>query len=454
MSIYKDCDIRGVFRRDFNNHDAYLIGRAWASLFPESARMVVGGDVRTSTSVLKKALIQGLSESGSQVFDLGTVTTPLFSFGVDSLKADGGVMITASHNPAEYNGFKFSLGIMPPTITDIERIRSLVENKTFRNISSPLPPRFFDLREAYCTNLASLLPSPRRRLRVVTDCGNGSQTLIAPSFLKNQGFEVIPLFCEVDGSFPHRSPNPAQENVLTALSNAVRKKRAQAGIAFDGDGDRVVFVDERGKILPPETSIIFFLHTILPTLRRGEKFVYDLKCSRVVPQQVLALGGIPVEERSGYTFIKTRMFRENAFMAAEISGHYFFRELGRDDGLYAAALFLSSLSRFNTSLSKVTADFPQPHVTPDIRIPSENQDHVLTVLEESLRGEKVSKVDGLRAEWPEGWALIRKSVTEPVFTLRFEAEKAQDLPILVRRLLRPFPEMEQEVLTKIPHLGE
>lgn len=451
MSIYKDCDIRGIFGTDLTERDAYLIGRACASLFPPSARLVVGGDVRISTPLLKKALIRGLCESGSQVCDLGTVTTPLFSFGVDVLNASGGVMVTASHNPAAYNGFKISLGTLPPTVTDIQHIRSLVEKRTFRKTSSPLAPRIFCLGEAYSSHLTSLLPPPTRPLRVVADCGNGSQALVAPAFLEKQGFEVVPLFCEVDGSFPHRSPNPAQHGVLAALSDTVRENGARAGIAFDGDGDRVVFVDETGNVLPPETSIIFFLHSLLPALPRGEKFVYDLKCSRVVPREVTALGGTPVEERSGYTFIKTRMLQENAFMAGEISGHYFFRELGRDDGLYAASFFLSCLSRLHKPLSEVTAAFPQPHVTPDIRIPSPNQDKVLAVLEEFLQGEKVSRIDGIRAEWPEGWALIRKSVTEPVFTLRFEAEEAKDLPVLVNRLLRPFPEMEQEVLAKISY---
>ena len=210
-----------------------------------------------------------------------------------------------------------------------------------------------------------------------------------------------------------------------------------------------MFADEKGKILKGEEGIIFFLRNTLPHLPGGEKFVYDLKCSQIVPQEVKRMGGIPIPERSGHAHIKRRLLRENAFMAGEISGHYFFRELKRDDGLYAAALFLYYLSRTPYPLSQIRETFPPSHITPDIRIAAKGREDLLPLVENSLSGGEVSYLDGIRVEWEEGWAMIRKSVTEPVYTLRFEGKTSQDIPRLVHRFLRSLPEVEEEVLRHI-----
>lgn len=448
MSIYKDCDIRGRYGEELGEREALLIGRSCASLFPVSATTAVGGDVRISTPLLKQAVIEGLTGGGLAVYDLGTVPTPVFNFGVEILKAAGGIMVTASHNPPTYNGFKIAMGNLPLSTAELQEIERRVREMDFRVTPGP-PVQCLNVLGEYINSLHSQLSLPGKPLRVVVDCGNGSLSNIAPDFLTSLGYTVIPLFCEPDGAFPNRSPNPSAPGALSALSRTVVQERAVVGIAFDGDGDRVVFVDDSGNVLPAEQVMIFFLRSRLPDRLRGEKFIYDLKSSRIVAQEVARLGGVSLVERSGYSFMKSRLIQENAFMAAEISGHYFFRELGRDDGLYAAAVFLAQLSSLNEPLSTITATYPQPHVSQDIRIPSRDYEDIFTVLDRSLPGVHITRLDGIRAEWSDGWALIRKSVTEPVYTLRFEVNHPDNLLQLVNRFLAPLPDMEKEVLEQI-----
>ena len=446
MSIFKECDIRGIFPAEIDEEKTYLIGRAFASSLPAGSRIVVGGDVRKSTPLLKEALIKGLLESGGEVVDLGVVPTPLLYFAVEKLQGEGGIMVTASHNPPEYNGLKITWGDTPPAPEDITNLAKKVKEKNFR-CSEKGKRAIQNLDREYLDSLSSLVPLPHRPLRVVVDCGSGCYSDLAPQFLRNLGYEVIPLFCEKDGSFPYRSPNPSKKDNLIVLSHKIREERADSGIAFDGDGDREVFADEKVTML--KEGIIFFLRNIMPHLPGGEKFVYDLKCSQIVPQEVKRMGGIPIPERSGHAHIKRRLLRENAFMAGEISGHYFFRELKRDDGLYAAALFLYYLSRTPYPLSQIRETFPPSHITPDIRIAAKGREDLLPLVENSLSGGEVSYLDGIRVEWEEGWAMIRKSVTEPVYTLRFEGKTSQDIPRLVHRFLRSLPEVEEEVLRHV-----
>ncbi|MEI6157775.1 MAG: phosphomannomutase/phosphoglucomutase [Atribacterota bacterium] len=448
MSIFKDCDIRGIYQEEITDEKAYLIGRACASMVPEGSRFAVGGDVRKSTPKLKSHLVKGLLESGVHVIDIGTVPTPLLYFAVDKLHIRGGIMVTASHNPAQYNGFKVILGDIPVTPEDIREIEHRVSVKDFRNGFGNLS-QVENLEKDYFSFLRSISQPPVHSLQVVVDCGNGCFAGLAPHFLHSMGYQTTPVFCERDGSFPNRPPNPSQPENLTALSSTILHMEADVGIAFDGDGDRVVFADEKGRVLLPEQGIIFFLREIMPALPPQQKFVYDVKCSRIVPQEITRLGGIPLMERSGHTYIKTRLLREDAFMAGEISGHYFFRELRRDDGLYAALVFLSHLSRQKKSLSQIVSTFPEPNVTPDIRISARGREGLMFILEKNLHGHALSKIDGIRAEWPEGWGLIRNSVTEPVYTLRFEATRHDLLPEIVHRFLGTIPDLEKDVLERI-----
>jgi len=444
MSIFKDCDIRGVFPDEINEENAYLIGRACASMVPPGSCFAVGGDVRKSTPKLKNHLIRGLMDSGVHITDIGIVPTPLLYYAVDHLHLRGGVMVTASHNPPVYNGFKIMLSEIPITLSDIKEIERRVREKDFRG-GTGSSCIVENLEEEYFNFLKNLAVAPVKNLKIVVDCGNGCYAGLAPHFLSTMEYEIVPLFCERDGSFPNRPPNPSQSGNLTTLGKTILTSGANAGIAFDGDGDRVVFADEKGQVLLPEQGMIFFLRNLLPTLPPGQKFVYDVKCSRIVAEETTRLGGVPLVERSGHTYIKTRLIQENAFMAGEISGHYFFRELHRDDGLYAALVFLSSLSRQNLTLSEIIATYPKSYVTPDIRISAHGRSNIMAILESSFPNENISQIDGIRVEWPEGWGLLRKSVTEPVFTLRFEATQKELLPQIVHRFLRSLPDIEQDV---------
>ncbi|MBC7218093.1 MAG: phosphomannomutase/phosphoglucomutase [Candidatus Caldatribacterium sp.] len=448
MSIFKDCDIRGTVPGEITEEVAYAIGRAFASSFPQETSFVVGGDVRTHTPLLKKALIQGLTDSGGNVSDLGIVPTPLFYFAIDHLRAEAGIMVTASHNPPQYNGFKIGFLHRPPIPEDFTLLEERIKKGEFRKSpkGSVVP---LQLEEAYLDFLTSRVPKPLRPLKVVVDCGNGCYSYLAPRFLRSLGCEVFELFCSFDGTFPNRPPNPAQAKNLKALSEKVREAGADAGLAFDGDGDRVVFAADDGRILTGEEGMIFFIRRYFAPLPGEKKFVYDLKCSSVVPEEIRRARGIPIPERSGHAYIKRRLLEEDAVMAGEISGHYFFRELRRDDGLYAACLFLHLLSQSAEPLSRTVATFPKSYITPDIRIPRENRENLLALLEEKVATGKISRLDGLRVEWEDGWALVRKSVTEPVYTLRFEGKSPRDIPELVHRLLGAFPEIEEEVLEKL-----
>ncbi len=453
MSIFKDCDIRGIVGEELNEEKMRLLGQAFASLLPEGAKIVVGGDVRLHTPSLKEALIQGVMEAGGVVLELGVVPTPLFYFAIDHLKAQGGLMVTASHNPPQYNGVKIAWAARPPHPEDIKAIAHKVIHKEVR--TTPHKERIlFSLEEEYLSFLARLLPLPYKSLHVVVDCGSGCYSPLAPRFLRDLGYTVTPLFCEMDGAFPRRSPNPSQAVNLRALSATIHETAADVGLAFDGDGDRVVFVADNGKVLEGEESMIFFIRQHLSRFPIPQKFIYDFKCSSIVAQEIKRFHGIPIPERSGHAYIKNRLREENALMAGELSGHYFFRELQRDDGLYAGALFLFYLSTMETSLSEYLKTFPSFVITPDIRIPIKGRENLLSLLPETLREGQVSQLDGLRVEWEDGWALIRPSVTEPVYTLRFEGKSEEVIPHLVHRFLHAFPHVEEEVLRKIHRIEE
>lgn len=448
-SIFKECDIRGIYPEEINENLARKIGKAFAFFFEPQSVIVVGGDVRLSTPPLKKALIEGLVVGGLKVIDVGIVPTPLFYFIVETTAASGGLMVTASHNPPQYNGIKLAFGKMPPRPEDIQKIAKLVtEGKNLKRAKGELLATNEDWEKLYFSYLLERLPAPARPLKMVVDCGNGCYSGIATRFLRGFGHQVIELFCDRNGAFPNRSPNPALPQNLQKLSEMVRSHRADLGIAFDGDGDRVVFVDEQGRFVQAEHSMIFFIRNFVPS---GSAFVYDLKCSNIVPQELEKKNCHPLPERSGHAYIKRRLIEEGAFMGGEISGHYFFGNLGRDDGLYAAALFSALLSRQETLLSEVLALYPEPHVTPDIRIPRDLEEHLVEKILETISSSEAEliTIDGVKALWSDGWAMLRNSVTEPVYTLRFEATSPEHLRELVHRFLFKFPKVEKVVLEKI-----
>lgn len=435
MSIFKNCDIRGIYGDDLFDETAYRLGRALASRHGGQT-WLVGGDVRISTPALKHELIRGLTESGGGVLDIGLVPTPAFYFARQYFRLPLGVMVTASHNPAGYNGFKLTLGEMPVTAQDMRELEASVSGGAFVRGNGSV--RSEDVLPQYRESLLKDFPQPKRRLSLVVDAGNGCMSLLAPAVLSALGHSVIPLFCEIDGHFPSRDPNPAVASHLTRLAEEVRANGADMGVAFDGDGDRVVFVDENGKVLSGEESFVLFMRGLI---HPPASIVYDIKSSSIVKREAERLGARAVMERSGHAFIKRTFLTLGSALAGEISGHFFFP--GRaDDGLYAAMMMAHLLALESAPLSSRLAGLAYPAATPDLRIKPAPADipPLFKAFERWASRYRLVTLDGLRAELPSGaWALLRRSVTEPVVTLRLEANDDAALQSLKNELLREIP---------------
>lgn len=428
MSIFKSCDIRGVYGQDLDESIAYRLGRAVGARL-RGRHVLVAGDLRLSTPPLAKALMQGLQASGAHVLDAGRIPTPAFYHALRRLRAAGGVMVTASHNPARYNGFKLMLGEWPITEEELQQIAIEMEAGAFGEGQG----HYHRVRVLadYAEMLACAFPDLGRH-RLVVDAGNGSMGIVAPPILRRLGQEIVPLYCEPDGAFPHRDPNPAVPSHLLALQMEVRRREAELGVAYDGDGDRVVFVDETGAVLAADRALVLFIRHILAE-QPGAAVVYDLKSSSVVPEAILAAEGRPLMERSGHGFIKRRLIEEGAALGGEVSGHYFFSALRGDDALYATLLMLRVLDRLGAPLSGAMVAVPAYPITPDIRLPCppERAQGILQDLRAAFAGYPISLLDGVRITFPDGWALARLSVTEPLITLRFEARSEEALARLM-----------------------
>ena len=448
MSIYKACDIRGVYGSELTDEIFYKIGRALGTLLGAKL-VIVGGDVRPSTPVLMSALMQGLAESGSVILDIGIVPTPVFYFAKQHLAADAGVMVTASHNPPEFNGLKLAIGTLPITEEVLDIVHRLAESENFDSGSGSIQTT--DIVPSYKSFIQSVVPATEMQsFKVVIDCGNGCYSGLAPDVFKSFGYRIEELFCTPDGTFPNRSPNSALPESLVALGQYVRDSGAKLGVAFDGDGDRVAFVDDRGRSLISDKAIVILAKHILTNNPSG-KVVYDLKCSSVVPEAVTECGGVPIPERSGHTFIKTRMITEDAVFGGEISGHFFYRELhGGDDGLYSALMMANILETTGCSLSDLADSIPEYATTPDIRIPFHgNREHIVSQIASMFPSESISTLDGVKITFQGGWALARPSVTEPAVTFRFEAESGERLSEIIGEFLKPIPEFIEPVMAAV-----
>lgn len=432
MSIFKECDIRGVYGPELDEQTAYHLGRAVATRLLGGS-VVVGGDLRPSTHGLKAALVDGLVASGAAVIDLGIVPTPTLYYGKNLLKAMGGVMVTASHNPAQYNGFKLIFGDLPVTPEDMEDMARRMAARAYRNGQGAC--RQEDVLASYAATLVAAFPALRARA-VVVDAGNGSLWSVGPAVLRRAGQTVHELFCTPDGTFPHRDPNPSVPEHLGDLVRQVLATGAALGLAYDGDGDRVILVDNRGRIQPADRSLVLLIRHLLAK-RLGEKVVYDLKCSSVVAEETAALGGLPLMEKAGHAFIKRRLLAEGAILGGEASGHYFFGALGGDDALYATLMFLQALDAAGLDAATAMDSVPRYPITPDIRVPCprERAQAILAELQAALADYPVATLDGIRVQFPQGWALARISVTEPLLTLRFEARSDEQLAA-IQRLVR------------------
>jgi phosphomannomutase/phosphoglucomutase len=446
-AIFREYDIRGIVGEDLTPAVAREIARAYAALLPEDgASVIVGRDNRTHSPMLAGAVAEGLMASGCHVIDIGTVISPTFYFARAHWRIEGGVMVTASHNPSEFNGFK--LGGGPGTLygEEIQAVRRRAEGGPYRSGQGRVESR--DIVEIYRRTLREKIRLGPRRLRVALDCGNGTASLIAPQVLADWGVDVLPLYCVSDPRFPHHHPDPVEPHNLTDLIDLVRRERCDLGIGLDGDGDRIGVVDERGGIIWGDLLMVLYWREILPK-HPGAEVIIEVKCSQALVEEVRRLGGTPFFYRTGHSVIKAKMREIGAVFTGEMSGHMFFADeyYGFDDAVYAAGRLLRILSHTDASLSTLLADVPRYPITPEIRVacPDDRKFQIVAeIVEWFKRGHEVVDVDGARVLFGDGWGLIRASNTQPVLVLRAEAKDTAALERIKQTLagaLARYPEV-------------
>jgi phosphomannomutase len=395
-----------------------------------------------------------LRASGSYVLDAGQVPTSIAYFAHRRWSTDAVLIVTASHNPPDYNGLKLMRGELPPTPEDFDRLRQQVEAGDFRRERGKV--KEIDPVPAYKAWVMERWKhlGGSAGMVVVLDAGNGAWSELAPPSFEGLGFHVHRLFCSIDGSFPNRSPDCARPASLAALKHEVVRTGAHLGIAWDGDGDRVAFVDGAGSWVSPDEVSALMIRELV-SREPGAVVVYDIKLAGIVRQSTVERGGRPMVERSGYTFIKRAMIEQQALFGCEVSGHYFFRELhGGDDGLFAALLMAELLRRHGRSLANLRRTLPPFYVTPDLRIPWELVDYAEVVkrLRAAFPQARESTLDGIRWETPEGYVLARESVTEPVVTVRLEGRREDSLQRLIDLCLKTLPEAAVEISREIEEM--
>ena len=423
-TIFREYDIRGIAETELRSDGIVDLGRGLGTFLQRKAgrRINLGRDCRLSSPRLHDALIEGLLSSGCEVTDIGVVPTPLLYYSAVHLKADGAVMITGSHNPSEFNGFKTVCGSGTIHGDDIQEVRRIVETGDFE--SGRGSSKAVDVSAAYLDEIA---PQFRfdRRIKVVADAGNGTAGPIMHRLFERLNCEVTELFFDMDGRFPNHHPDPTVPSNLKVLSETVRARSADLGVAFDGDSDRIGAVDENGEVIYGDMLLLIFGREIL-TRKPGATFVGEVKCSQIMYDELERLGGRPIMFKTGHSLIKAKMKEEHAELAGEMSGHMFFadRYFGYDDALYSACRLIEIVARSGKPLSAQLEGVPKTVSTPEIRIdcPDETKFQVVERVFEHFRGtHKVIDVDGVRVIFDHGWGLLRASNTLPVLVMRFEA---------------------------------
>ena len=438
-TIFREYDIRGTVDQDLTDTAVHLVGKALGTRVREAGgrTVAVGRDCRLSGPKFAKAMIDGLTSTGVDVVDLGTVPTPLTYFAAHTLDVQGICMITGSHNPPEYNGLKLGLGSATFHGPEIQALRTLAESGRFATGQGTVTTH--DIVTPYQKYVRENLRCGARRLKVVVDAGNGTGGVVAVPIFQALGFDVVPLFLEMDGNFPNHHPDPTVEKNLEHLRKKVLEVGADLGIAYDGDADRVGAVDEKGNVLWGDQIMILFSRALLRE-EPGAAIVGEVKCSMTLYDDIAKQGGRPIMWKAGHSLIKAKMKEEKALLAGEMSGHIFFahRWFGFDDGIYSSARLLELLTRTDRPLSTLLADVPKTYSTPELRVdcPEDKKFAVVRAAQEWFKARyDAVTVDGVRIVFPDGWGLVRASNTQPLLVLRFEArtqERLAEIEGLVR----------------------
>ncbi len=426
-AIFREYDIRGVYGRELTLETALLLGKAIGTQLRKKniLRMTLGRDVRTSSGELHQALLEGLLFTGVHFVDIGVCPTPLLYFSLYHLGVQGGVMITGSHNPPEYNGFKICMDRESIYGDDIQNLYRMVEAKEF--VSGVGTSSSEEIIPAYIENLISRFPGLKVKnpLKVVIDSGNGTAGLVAPELLKTLGFDLVELFSEADGRFPNHHPDPTVEKNLSDLINRVQKEKADVGIAYDGDADRIGVVDELGNILWGDKLLLLFSREILKHSPKAT-IISEVKSTHLLYEDIQRNGGNAIMWKAGHSLIKAKMKETKAVLGGEMSGHIFFadRYFGFDDAIYASCRLLEILVSEKKPLSSLLSDVPKTFATPEIRVdcPDSLKFKIVDQLKQKLAPlYKVYDIDGVRVLFDDGWGLVRASNTQPILVLRFEA---------------------------------
>ena len=435
--IFRAYDIRGIAGSELSEALARQLGRAISAEYPGAREIAVGRDGRHSSDALVSALIEGLSDAGITVHDVGQVPTPVLYFATHELGHGSGVMVTGSHNPPEYNGFKMVLQGHTLAGDDILALRT----RMLQDLPCPGGGNRIekDVSEAYVKRIAEDIQLTRP-MRVALDAGNGVAGPIAVQVLRACGVDVTELYCDVDGNFPNHHPNPSDAKNLEDLTDRVLQDGLEVGIALDGDGDRCGVVDDKGEILWADRQLMVHATDVLKR-EPGATVVFDVKCSSLLPRVIEESGGAPVMARTGHSFIKAKMRETQAALAGEMSGHLFFRErwYGFDDGIYAAARLLQILAEKGEPASAIFAALPQACVTPEINIPFEVDGDQHRFIEKfsahaEFPGARLTRIDGVRADFDDGFGLARASNTTPYVVTRFEGTT----PDVIKRIQGEF----------------
>ena len=423
-SIFRKYDIRGIFPDDLDRSTTIMLGKVLGSIAQN--RIAVGRDCRESGSMLMEWLAAGIRSTGCDVIDLGVQTTPMTYFAAHTLNTDVTVMITGSHNPPEYNGFKIMFGLDTIYGDSIQDIRRRMENLPDSiDVSLDSNLQKVTVRKPYLERLLGEF-SLDRSLRVVIDAGNGTGGDTAVEVLRNLGCRVIPLYCDMNGDFPNHHPDPTIEENLSDLRDTVIRERADIGLAFDGDADRLGVIDNRGDIIRGDMILIILARTLLKN-NPGATVISEVKASRLFFSEIEKAGGRAVMSPTGHSLIKKAMIEENALLAGEMSGHIFFRDryYGYDDALYAALRLIEIIASGSIPLHRYLQDLPEVFSTPEIREDCDEDGKfslVSKVTELFLKDNfTVNTIDGARIAFPDGWGLVRASNTQPVLVMRFEA---------------------------------
>tara|TARA_A100000164_G_scaffold346473_1_gene347146 strand:+ start:2142 stop:3515 length:1374 start_codon:yes stop_codon:yes gene_type:complete len=448
-SIFREYDIRGIVEKQINKHSISLIASAIAKKCRDEkiSELALGRDGRLSGKNLLNLFSKELQFHGIDIINIGVVTSPLLYYAAKQLASKSGIMITGSHNPKNYNGFKVVINDSP--VSGLE-ILNLIPDQQNKKVSPGKEIYKESLMDEYIEEVKSQSEQTSKKIKVVLDCGNGSAGEIAPKLFRSLGYEVIELFCEIDGNFPNHHPDPGKVENLQDLIKAVKENVADVGIAFDGDGDRLGVISDAGEIIFPDQLMMIFAEDILKN-HKGKKIIFDVKCTNLLSEIVNKAGGIPLMSPTGHFHIKNILKKTNAPLAGEMSGHIFFNDHwhGFDDGHYSAFRLLEIINKSDKSLSYIYNKLPKAHSTPELNI-NVDEERKFKIVEDFVNqanfkdGKKIT-IDGLRVDFKDGWGLLRASNTTPKLVLRFEAKTASRLNAIKNMFLNQLKLIDESI---------